>query len=973
MPEDSKITDQNSLLSKWLNRKKNADAPKGVRPRPEGIRVPLALGQQRLLFLQQLYPENPFYHYADAYRFKGKLNVGYLIKSFEIAAQRHEILRAKVAFENGQAFQQINEKPLFEISEHDLRGIPTEEVEAVARNLAINEARKSLESPNGYLIRFSILWLKEDEFLFVLTMHHIIMDKWSMNLLQNEVAGYYRKMVNGEPVNFSPLEIQYADYAYAQSISKPNPDNLAYWTNKLQNSLGFLELPTDFPRPYRPTFRGAYATEKFSINLSNKLKTFCREQNKTLYTVILTAFKILLKRYSGENDILVGSPFTNRDEVALEKLIGFFDDTLVLRSDLSNDPTFIELLEKVWATAQAAFAHKNMPFEVLVKSLKPNRYLNHNPLFQVMFIYHNVPGTADFGENLVVSHEPFDFGVTKFDLTLFIAEKADEITATFEYSIDLFSDETIKRMQGHLKKLLDEIVDNPYRPISELAMISDEELKAFSGWNNTNNETIEAKSVVELFNVQVAAKFQEPALSFQNEKITYGELNQRANAIASYLLKVNPDPHQPIGLLVEPSIGMIVGILGILKAGRAYLPLDAQYPRKRLDFILGDSSVTVVLTQKHLSYLLADHAVSKQIIDEIINSESSADPVLPNEISRDQLAYILYTSGSTGEPKGVCVTHGNLLYSTIARFDFYPDQPRSFLLMSSFSFDSSVAGIFWTLLAGGKLVLIERRTEQDLNTLSDIFVSESITHTLLLPTLYQTLIRTLAKNVFETFRTIIVAGEACPKTLCHEHFTLLPDVALYNEYGPTEATVWATVHKITPGDSGLNVSIGKPVSNCQVYILDDNNNQVPIGVPGELFIGGKGVAKGYFNNPELTNKHFIQNIFASGFSDKLYKTGDRCRYRSDGTIEFLGRTDNQVKIRGYRVELGEIQEAIQQNANVREVVVKLETIQKTTVGANASRPELLLAKLENMSVEEADKMLKTVEKLSDQEIVFLLN
>jgi len=972
MPAGSEKSNQNSLLSKWLNREKKPDAPKGIQPRPVGINVPLSLGQQRLLFLQQLYPENPFYHYADAYKFKGKLDVECLLKSFEIAAQRHDILRTKVAFENGRAFQQVNDRPIFEISEHDLRGLPETGLEKVYRDLAIKEARKSLESPDGYVTRISILRLKEVESLVVLTMHHIIMDKWSMNLLQNEVAGYYRKLTNSEGVNFSPLEIQYADYAYWQSLRKPNVENLTYWNNKLQNSLTFLELPTDFPRPVRPTFRGAYSTQKFSIELSNKLKSFCREKNKTLYTVILTAFKILLKRYSGETDILVGSPFTNRDEIALENLIGFFDDTLVLRSDLSYDPTFIELLEQVWATTQAAFAHKNMPFEVLVKSLKPERYLNHNPLFQVMFIYHDVPEMPDFGEKLEVGHEPFDFGVTKFDLTLFIAEKAGEITAIFEYSKDLFAEETIERMHGHLRKLLEEVVENPNRPISELAMITDQELKLFSEWNDTNTETTKVKSVIELFNEQVASAPQKPALSFQKEKITYGELNRRANSVANHLLKLNPDKRQPVGLLVEPSIDMIVGILGVLKAGRAYLPLDAQYPKKRLDFIVKDSSATAVLTQKHLLSLLSDHQVNFQTIDEIIASESPEEPILPIAIDGEDLAYVLYTSGSTGQPKGVCVTHKNLVYSTTSRFDFYPNQPRSFLLMSSFSFDSSVAGIFWTLLAGGKLVLIERRMEQDLNSLSEIFISEKITHTLLLPTLYQTMIKNLPKRVFDTFKTIIVAGEACPKVLCKEHFKLLPDVELYNEYGPTEATVWATVYKTIAAESQLNVPIGKPISNCQIYIVDENQNRVPIGVSGELFIGGKGVAKGYLNNSELSNKYFIQNTFNPESSDKLYRTGDVCRYRSDGTIEFLGRKDNQVKIRGHRIELGEIQEAIKQNAKVREVVIKLETIHSTTAGRDATMAEGLLANLEKMGFEEADEILKTVEKLSDREIEFML-
>jgi amino acid adenylation domain-containing protein len=973
MPADLEKTNQNSLLSKWLNRSKKYEEPKGVQPRPEGVKVPLSLGQQRLLFLQQLYPENPFYHYAETYKFKGKLEIESLIKSFEIAAQRHDILRTKIVFEYGQAFQQVNDKLLFEITEHDLRGFPETELENVYLNLAIQEARKSLESPDGYLTRISILRLKDDEFLLVLTMHHIIADEWSMHLLRSEIAEYYKKLTNDEPVNFAPLKIQYADYAYWQRLQKPNSENLAYWKSKLQDSITFLDLPTDFPRPYRPTFRGAYSSQKFSIELSNKLKNFCKERNKTLYTLILTAFKIFLKRYSGENDILVGSPFTNRDEIALENLIGFFNDTLVLRTDLSNDPTFIELLEQVWTTTQDAFAHKNMPFETLVKSLKPDRYLNYNPLFQVMFNYHDVPETPSFGKDVEIEQEPFDFGVTKFDLTLSITEEAGGITAMFEYAKDLFDKETIERMHGHLIKLLEDVVINPNRPISELAMISDHELKLFLVWNDTNTERTKVNSVIELFNEQVASGPNKPALTFQKDKISYGELNRRVNSVANYILKLNPDKRQPIGLLVDPSIDLIVGILGVLKAGRAYLPLDAQYPKKRLDFILKDSSATTVLTQKHLSYLLSDDSVNVQTIHEIVVSESSEEPILPIAIDGEDLAYVIYTSGSTGQPKGVCVTHKNLFYSTMARFDFYPNQPQNFLLMSSFSFDSSVAGIFWTLLAGGKIVLMERRSEQDLNRLSEIFVSEEITHTLLLPTLYQTLIKNLPKQVFDTFKTIIVAGEACSKVLCNEHFKLLPDVELYNEYGPTEATVWSTVYKTIAEESKFNVPIGKPISNCQIYILDENQNRVPIGVSGELFIGGKGVVKGYFNNSELTNKYFIQNTFNPESSDKLFRTGDVCRYRTDGMIEFLGRKDDQVKLRGYRVELGEIQEAIKQNVKVREVVVKLETIQKTAMGSDATMAEVLLTNMEKMSFKEADEILKTVEKLSDREIEFMIN
>lgn len=973
MQAGTEINPLNSLLSKWLNRVKKSDEPKGVQPRPEGVKVPLSMGQQRLLFLQQLYPENPFYHYADIYRFKGKLDVGSLIKSFEIAAERHNILRSKVVFENGKAFQEINDKPLFEISEHDLRSLPITEVEKIYQSLAVQEARKPLDSPNGYLTRLSFLRLKEDEFLVVLTMHHIVTDKWSMYVLRSEVAEYYQKLTKGEEVNFSPLEIQYADYAYWQSLQKTNSANLEYWTNKLENSLAFLDIPTDFPRPNRPTFRGAYSTQNFSGELSSKLKDFCKKTNKTLYVVMLTAYKILLKCYSGETDILVGSPFTNRDEIALENLIGFFNDTLVLRSDLSNDPTFIELLEQVWTTTQDSLTHKNMPFETLVKSLKIERYANYNPLFQVMFIYHDVPQTPHFGNDLEIEHEPFDFGVTKFDLTLFVAEEEDKITAIFEYAKDLFVEKTIHRMHGHLRKLLEEIVADPTRRISELPIVTDEELELFSEWNNTHSLEKKATSIVELFQKQVELKETKTAVSFQNEKLTYEELNKRANSVANYLVQLDLDKRQPIGILVESSLDMIVGILGVLKAGLAYLPLDAEYPKERINFILKDSAAKVVLTQIHLADSVSDDLVKVETIEGIINSETLDELILPNPIEEEDLAYVIYTSGSTGKPKGVCVTHKNLVYSATARFDYYPNQPKSFLLLSSFSFDSSIAGIFWTLSTGGKLVLTKRRAEQDLNHLAEVFVNENISHTLLLPTLYSTVIKHIPKENFGSFETIIVAGEACPKSLCKEHFEILPNVELYNEYGPTEATVWATAHKITPKDLEFNIPIGKPISDTQIYILDENQNQVPVGVTGEMYIGGKGVANGYLNNSELTNKFFLPNTFSPLPSDKLYRTGDLCRYRSDGKIEFLGRKDNQVKIRGYRIELGEIQEAIMQDSTVHEVVIKLETTQKSPVESDVITNETLLDSLQKMDILEADKILKSVEKLSAKEIEFMLN
>ena len=815
----SKKVEKDSLLEKWLNHETGQERSNSIEPRPEGVLIPLSLGQQRLLFLQQLYPENPFYNYADAYRFRGDLRVDDLIRSFEIVARKHEILRANFKTRDGKVVQEINESPAVDVSDYDLRDFNDEIRFEKARKLAIEEARKPFDLGDGSLTRVSILCLADDDFLVVLTMHHIIFDKWSMGILLNEVAENYQKLSNGEAIESASLEIQYADFAHWQKNQKPDNGNLNYWKQKLENSLEFLGLPTDFKRPNRPTFQGAYSTHKFSEEFSKKLKELSKQSNTTPYVLLLTAYKVLLHRYTGETDVLVGSPFTNRDRVELEKLIGFFNDTLVLRSDLSENPSFIELLEQVKQTSQDALTHKNMPFETLVKTLKPERFLNSNPLFQVMFIYHDTPQLPSFGDGLTPQHQPFDFGVTKFDLTLYISDGEKTLSSIFEYSKDLFEEKTIERMQKHFQNLLEAIVESPNQKISELSLITNDEMAQFDDWNDTKTN-IEANHVIELFEKQVKTKSNEVAVSLRDEKLTYSGLNERANAVANCLLRSNLAREKPVGLFVESSLEMIVGILGILKAGFAYLPLDAEYPRDRIDFILKNSGCPLVFTQQTLAGKLLRSSAETKIIEEIIETESSDEPVLNDEIDREDLAYVIYTSGSTGAPKGVGITHENLASSTSARFEFYPKNPRSFLLLSSFSFDSAMAGIFWSLTTGGKLVLTERRIEQDIKRLGEIFEGEKITHTLLLPTLYLALLDNISNEKLRSLENVIVAGERCPHSLGRQHFESLPDAKLYNEYGPTEATVWATVHEIKPEKLGGNVPIGKPISNTQIYILD---------------------------------------------------------------------------------------------------------------------------------------------------------
>jgi amino acid adenylation domain-containing protein len=616
-----------------------------------------------------------------------------------------------------------------------------------------------------------------------------------------------------------------------------------------------------------------------------------------------------------------------------------------------------------------------MPFETLVRALEPERYLNHNPLFDVMFIYHDAPQIPSFGNELELAHEPFDLGITKFDLTLYISDLDDRIDAVFEYSKDLFEESTVERMHGHFTNLLEGIVSDPDRSVAELEMIGAAELEQIAGWNGKPAAVVKPSGIHKLFEEEAALNPGAAAVRFKDQELTYGELDKKAGALAAEIIKFAPDPSRPIGLFTQSSFEMIIGIFGILKAGFAYLPLDAGYPDERIDLLLEDSSASIVLTQeKLLERIERRPGISAFAIEELTNDNAGPDKpaVYSAEVRPGDPAYVIYTSGSTGVPKGVIVTHGNLLHSTAARFSFYSDSPKNFLLLSSFSFDSSVAGIFWTLTTGGRLVLTERRNEQDLDRLAKTISECTITHTLLLPTLYSVLVKHIPAKDLASLETVIVAGEQCPASLPDEHFKTLPDVKLYNEYGPTEGTVWATAYRITPGDAGQRIPVGEPIHGTRIYLLDENLKKVPVGVKGEIYIGGNGVAGGYINDPLSSAERFIPDPFSRAVNGRLYRTGDIGRYRNDGKIEFLGRIDDQVKIRGYRVEPGEIAEVIKRVPGVNEVFVKPSVTERTRSSNNNSETDNLREKLLELKPEAADEILRSVEKLGGAEIGLIL-
>ncbi len=947
MPTDKPdiSANKNLALERWRNRKKKAQ-PQGIQRMPEGEDCPLSYGQQRLWFLQQLYPGNPFYNYSESYRLRGKLNTAHLIQGLEYVARRHDMLRTRFEVRDGQAIQLVEDTIQFEKADFDLQHLPELEREAAAQKIIFAEAEKSFELTAGPLTRITLIRLAENDHILALTMHHIITDKWSMRVLREELATAYQALQAGETLPNQSLKIQYADYAYWQRNQQVDEKHLAYWTKKLEGELPVLKLPTDRNLPVRPSFKGAYATQPLSLELSRQLKTLSQQSNTTLFVLLLTAYKVLLHRYSGQEDILVGTPFTNRDKKELEQLIGFFNDTLVLRSDLSDNPTFLEVVEQVRTTVLEGFSHKNTPFETLVKTLQPERSGRGNPLFQVMFLYHNVAPTPVFNADLDLQHEPFDLGVAKFDLTLYIAEDKEQLTAIFEYAKDLFDETTIDRMQAHLQTLLQGIVDNPKARIADLPILPAAERQLIlQDWNSATFDTGSAQSIIELFEQQVREQPDKIAVIADGSQLNYQQLSEKVNAIAGRLRDMGigsnidevllrksggfkptafakqVDSSNSVGLFVGRSTDMMAGILGIMKAGAAYVPLDPEYPAERIEFMLEDAAVSVVLTQEKLQERLPKTKAQILTFESIEYTGANID-YLP---ASADLAYIIYTSGSTGKPKGVPVTHKNLLHSTRARFEYYPKHPGCFLLMSSFSFDSSVAGIFWTMASGGALLIPERRIEQDTNRLAEIIAEHSVTHTLLLPSLYEVLLKYASQEKLSSLNTVMVAGEACPASLCDLHYDTLPDAILYNEYGPTEASVWCTVHEITRADARGAVPIGRPTANAEIYILNRNLQPVPIGVAGELYVGGSGVTQGYLNRPELTQTRFLNNPFSKNPDALIYHTGDLARFRANGVIEFLGRADQQVKIRGYRIEPDEIREVLKRHESVRDAVV---TVQK---------------------------------------------
>jgi len=880
--------------------------------RTESGPAPLSFAQQRIWFLDQLEPESPLYNIHMGVELSGPLNVPVLQRSIAEILRRHEVFRTTFTVINDHPVQVINKNAIFKLLVHELQELDESQRRLRVSAWAEEDARRRFDLTKGPLLRANLLRLGETEHVLLLTIHHIISDGWSVGVFVRELAALYEAYTAGRPSPLTELSIQYADFAGWQRDwlqGERLEEQLSYWRTQLADAPPLLKLPTDRPRPPAQSYTGAHETLLLSESLSRSLNELSRREGATLFMTLLAAFSTLLYRHSGQHDILVGTPIANRNHAETESLIGFFVNTLVFRTRLSDQMTFRELLVQVREMALEAYAHQDLPFEKLVEELQPERSLSHSPVFQVMLDLQNAPMHDLELHGLRLTPLPFDSLMAKFDLVMTVGETNGRLNGQFEYNTDLFDGATVRRMARHLEHLLEAAVSNPDEQVSRLRLLTgDERQQILFEWNDTQVENKPAFYVHELFEQQAAARPEAVAVVLNDERLTYRELNERANKLAHYLRRLGTGPESLVGVCLDRSVEAVVAILGVLKAGGAYLPLDPSYPRERLSRMLADAGTRIVITEEYL----------ERIADEI---ETQNDADFKTTIDSANLAYVIYTSGSTGKPKGVLISHRNLVHSTLARFRYYQEPLSSFLLLSPFAFDSSVAGLFWTLCRGGILLIPEEESHRDPAHLAKLISRYSVSHLLCLPTLYELILRQAGVEQLSSLRTVIVAGEPCPPEIVKRHTETVPHAALFNEYGPTEATVWSTVQRCDWSTDQHSVPIGRPVANTQIYVLDSQLQPAPVGVTGEVYVGGDGVARGYLNHPDQTAERFVPNPFGAKPGARLYKTGDLARFLANGNIEYAGRNDFQVKIRGYRIELGEIELMLAQHPEVREAVV----------------------------------------------------
>ncbi|MBZ4421922.1 non-ribosomal peptide synthetase, partial [Myxococcus sp. RHSTA-1-4] len=879
-------------------------------------RAPVSFSQERMWLQERMEPGSAALSVPSAVRLSGELNTAALRRALQALVDRHEALRTTFVEQDGRLLQHIAPSMNVELPVVDVQG---SEAEAWKRLHA--DARQPFDLEKGPLLRAVLYRWGEQEHLLLLNMHHIVSDGWTMGVLVRELGVLYPALASGQPVSLPPLPLQYADFAAWQRDwlrGETLDSQLGYWRQQLDAD-AVLELPTDRPRTASTSTRGARHTAMLPPALLQSLKDLARREGRTLFTLLLSAWQVLLSRYSGQDDVVVGSPVAGRNRAELEGLVGLFVNTVALRTDLSGDPSFLELLGRVHEKVMGAFAHQDMPFEKLVEALRPERRLGSTPLFQVLFALQNAPMPPLRAPGLVMEAQPVDSGAAQVDLTLLATELPQGLRTAVVYRTDLFDEATVARLVAHFQTLLEGIVAHPERRLSALPLMDEaEQRRVLREWSTTGSDYPREATLPGVFS-QVAARFPDnTAVEFEGSKLSYRQLDERSNQLAWLLRGLGVGADTCVALAVERSLELIVSLVAILKAGGAYVPLDPNYPRERLAGMVEDTSPRVLVTTRALlPRLPADRLATVMLEDAALASEPTHAP--PPLALPDSLAYVDFTSGSTGRPKGVGTTHRGVL-RTLIGVDFAHFGPGETLLqLAPISFDASTFEIWGALLHGARLVVMPP-LPPSLEELGQVLRDSRVTTLWLTTGLFTQMVEGNLESL-RPVKQVLTGGDVVPPAHARRALEELR-IPVTNAYGPTETTVFATCFRMTdPAQVEASVPIGRPIGGTRLYVLDKHGQPVPPGVPGELFIGGDGLARGYVGQPALTAERFVPDSFSGIPGARLYRTGDRVRWRPDGLMDFVGRADSQVKLRGFRIEPGEIEAALTEHPAVRQALV----------------------------------------------------
>lgn len=897
---------------------------------------PLSYGQKALYFLYLNDPESPAYNVAFTARILSSVNIIAFRKALQRLINRHPSLRTNYFVKDGTPVQEIHGYKEVSFEEINASGLGETELKEKVKETS----RTPFELESGDLLKTFLFKISDDEYVLLISVHHIANDGFSMSVLLNELKYFYEIETGHKHEPLPSLQYKYTDYIKALDEfinSDRGNTEWEYWKDELSGELPALNLPTDKSRPASQTFNGS--TEYFNLEpeLVNKLKTLAREEGTTLFVTLLSAYELFLHRYSGQDDIIVGTPTSGRYNTKFENIIGYFINPVAIRSNFEGDPVFKDYLKQVKKKVLNAITNEDLPFSLIVDRLHLKRDPSRSAVFQTFFGLQRLTGADNLQEIIVPGNtnakakwgelelRPFQISQQEgqFDLTLEFAEGKDIFSGAFKYNTDLFERETVREMAVNFNNLLNSIVEGKDKKISELELLSSVEKDLIlHKWNDTDFAFSEMDLLHKLFEKQAEKTPENTALVFEDQKISFRELDQRSNQLSNYLIKLGAGPGTLIGLCIERSAEMVIGLLGILKSGSAYIPIDTDYPQSRIEFMINDSNAKIIIAQKSIADKLPNERSNILIFDDAISEIQKEDSNYTKvNIDLDDPAYVIYTSGSTGTPKGVIISHRSISNHMLWMKEvFKPDESDSVLQKTPFSFDASVWEFYLPLISGGKLVVVKPEGHMDMPYLIETIIKNKITYLQLVPSLLRMLLDENNIDNCKSLKNVFCGGEALTYDLQEKLFGKL-DVNFYNLYGPTEATIDSIYFKCEGKYESRTLPIGKPVYNAKAFILDKYRNPVPAGVPGELFLGGVNISKGYLNNPELTKDKFTNNFFSEKTDEKLYKTGDLARYLKDGNIEFLGRADHQVKFRGFRIELGEIESRLTEHSAVRNSVV----------------------------------------------------